>query len=99
MKRSYNKNPRIQRIAKERIYELFDLAEQSDSEYSDKYVNLARKISMRYKVPIPKELKRRFCKHCYRFFVPGVNLRVRVNEKGVIYTCLSCNKQSRYPIK
>lgn len=95
--RSYKKNITQQKIALERIRELFDEAESND-EYADKYVNLARKISMRLKVPIPKELKRKFCKHCYVFF-NGKNLRVRRNKNGIIYTCLKCKKHMRFPVK
>lgn len=94
--RSYKKNTGQQKIALERIKELFCEAENNE-EYANKYVDLARKISMRYKVPIPRELKRRFCKHCHSFFKN--NFRVRRNEKGIVYTCLKCNKQMRFPIK
>jgi len=97
--RTYGKSAGQQKLALERIRELFNEAESADKEYADKYVGLARKISMRLKVPIPKELKRRFCKHCYSFFRQGGNVRVRRTPKGIVYTCLECEKQMRFPIR
>jgi ribonuclease P protein subunit RPR2 len=68
-----------------------------DPALSDRYVHLARKISTRYKVRIPRELKRRFCKHCFSFLVPGKNCRVRTHEGKVVYYCLKCKKFMRFP--
>ncbi len=97
--RKYKPKPEhIVKTAKERINELFELAESNES-YANRYVSMARKISMKYKVKIPKELKKRFCKHCYKYLRQGKNVRVRRNEKGIVYTCLECNKQMRFPIK
>ena len=98
------KNKKEQKnIAKERIKRLFLLSEekarQNRFDLADRYVELARKISMRYLVPIPKELKRRFCKHCYSYLVPNRNCRIRVNRGKVIIYCNNCNKYTRIPIK
>jgi ribonuclease P protein subunit RPR2 len=93
------------RIARERIQELFQEADKAFSnknlgkDYSNRYVALARKIAMKYKVKIPSELKRRFCKHCYSFLVPGKNCSVRTHEGHVVYFCESCKKYMRYPYK
>lgn len=102
MKRRHSKKPAEQRaIAEERIRELF---RQADSMFSrsrklaDRYVELARKISMKYKVRIPRQLKRRFCKHCHCYLKPGVNCRVRIAKGRVIYYCLSCKRFMRFGI-
>ena len=101
MKRDYNnKAEKFKRIAKERIEILFDEAKKIfsyDPKLSDRYVFLARKIAMKYKVGIPPELKRRFCKHCHSFFMHSKNCRVRTADGKVIYYCLSCKKYTRYP--
>ncbi|MBT3304113.1 ribonuclease P [Candidatus Woesearchaeota archaeon] len=98
--RKYNpKSPKIIKTAKERINELFKQAKCADDTLSNRYVTLARKISMKYKVRIPSELKRRFCKHCYKYLRQGKTVRVRRTPKGIVYTCLHCNKQTRFPIK
>ena len=87
-------------IAKERIAKLFKLAEEAfpkNPERSNRYVELARKIAMKYNIRIPKELKRRFCKHCYTYLVPGVNCRVRTKKGKVVYYCFNCKKYMRFP--
>jgi ribonuclease P protein subunit RPR2 len=103
MKRKYRSKPESQlRIARERIRELFrqaGLMFNEDPKLSDRYVRLARKIAMRFKVRIPPELKRRLCKHCFCFLVPGKNCRVRTHEGKVVYYCSSCKKFMRFPYK
>ena len=97
--RKYNSKPESQlKIARKRIKDLFDQAEDNEK-YADRYVQLARKIAMKYKIRIPPKLKRRFCKHCYKYLRQGKNVRVRRTKKGIIYTCLECGKQMRFPIK
>lgn len=99
MKR-YSKKPKKQKqIALERIRILFKQAEEefnNDPELSDRYVQLARKLSMKYKIPIPRELKRKFCRHCYSYLKPPVNCRIRVNKGKVIYYCRNCRKYMRF---
>ena len=99
--RKYKPKPiKIINTAKERINELFKQAQLADSQtLANRYVTLARKISMKYKVRIPSNLKRQFCKHCYKYLRQGKTVRVRRTAKGIIYTCLHCNKQMRFPIK
>jgi ribonuclease P protein subunit RPR2 len=103
MKRKYNKKPESQlRIAKERVGELFNqasLAFKENPELSNRYVGLARKIAMKFKVNIPSELKKRFCKHCYCYLMPGKNCRVRTHEGKVVYYCSGCRKYMRFPYK
>lgn len=89
-----------QRIAKERIIHLFEQAEKvfnKDPKLSNEYVKKARRMGMKYEVAIPRELKRRFCKHCYAYFFPGKSARVRVHKQKVVYYCLNCKNYTRYP--
>ena len=94
------KNQKI--IAKKRIDFLFNLAEKKalseDFTLANRYIELARKISMRYLVPIKPEFKRKFCKHCYSFLLPNVNSRVRISRGKIIIFCKNCNKFTRIPI-
>ena len=90
------------KIALERIEVLFLEAKKvfkKDSKLADKYVKMAREMAMKYKVKIRQELKRKFCKHCYHYLMPSVNLRVRTREGKVIYYCLDCKKYMRFVIK
>lgn len=90
-------------IASKRIKQLFKLAEQNalsnKLNLSDRYVDLARKISMRYLVPIPKESKRCFCKHCYQYMLPNVTCRVRIHGGKLVFYCNKCKKFSRMPLR
>ena len=101
MKRKYSKKPRKQReLVLERIKILFKEAKEAfkkDPKLADRYVKLARELAMKYKVRIPPILKRRFCKHCYSYLVPSVNLRVRTRNGKVVYYCLNCKKYMRFP--
>jgi ribonuclease P protein subunit RPR2 len=47
---------------------------------------------------LPATLKRRVCKKCHSFWVPGKTVRVRVREKRVAYTCLVCKDMRRIRI-
>jgi ribonuclease P protein subunit RPR2 len=86
------------RIAKERINELFLQAEKAD-EYSLKkrYVELARKIGTKFRVRIPPQYKRRYCRFCGAYFIPSKNVTVRLKNQKVIYHCLECKQYTRLP--
>lgn len=89
-------------IAQQRIQQLFQQAEEmfsSHPELSNRYVELARTIAMKARTRIPRELKRRFCKHCLAFLKPGVNARIRTREGKVIISCLACKKVMRIPVR
>ena len=72
---------------------------KEDSNLSDKYVKLARRIAMKYKIRLTPELKKRFCKHCHKYLVHSVNCRVRLHKHRLIYYCISCKHFMRHPIK
>ena len=92
MPRKYSlKSHKVQRIAKERIKFLFQEARDAfkhNVNHSDKYVKMARRIAMKYKIKLPSELKKLFCKNCHKYLVPGVNCRVRIHKHRVIYYCM-----------
>jgi len=101
-KRYYNKPIKQLKIANARINFLFQQARESfkeDSKLSDKYVRIARRIAMKYKIKLDSQLKKRFCKHCHRYLVPGVNCRVRIHKHRLIYYCLGCRHYMRHPVK
>lgn len=86
-----------QEIAKEHIESSFiQAAKSSDLELATRLVKSARKIAMKFRVPIPSKFRRKFCKHCYSYLVPGRNLRVRTRKNKVVYYCLECKKFSRF---
>ena len=101
MKTRHQKKPAMQKeIASERISILFEKAKESfeeDSALSDRYVHLAKKIAMKYKIKIPMQLKRSFCKHCISYLKPGANCRIRVQRGKAVYFCMKCRKFMRFP--
>jgi ribonuclease P protein subunit RPR2 len=103
MKRPHKRKAnKFTKIANVRILELFRQAElryHEDKTLSNRYVEIARKIAMKFKIKIPRELKRKYCKHCYEYLVHGDNCRVRINESKVVYTCFNCKKYMRFPVK
>jgi len=93
------KSKRIaKKIANERIYLLLELAQEYIKQnplLAKRYVELARRIAKRTNVRIPKTLKRRFCKRCNEYLIPGYNARVRIKNKVILITCLKCGKIKR----
>ena len=102
------KKPRIsksqqKRIANLRISKLFAMAEEKalngDINLANRYVEIARKISMKNLTPLKKEYKRRFCKHCYSYHLPNITCRIRINRGKIVFYCKNCNKYTRIPFK
>lgn len=87
-------------MAYERVLRLFELADmefRKHPERSDRYVQLARRIGMRYRVRMPPELKHRICRHCHSYLVQGATARTRLQGTHISTTCLACGKQMRKP--
>ncbi|MEM5854005.1 MAG: ribonuclease P protein component 4 [Candidatus Aenigmatarchaeota archaeon] len=96
------KKPEWQRkIAWERIRILFNLAEkelEKHPERSKRYVELARKIGLRYNIRLPRNLKRKFCKKCNTLLKPGTTCTVRIVGKVLTIKCKNCNNLIRYRV-
>ncbi len=86
-----------QQIAKERIEILFKQAKENPK-LANRYVQLARKISMKARTPIPAKFKRKFCKHCKTYFQKS-NYKIRFKKGKKHYHCLTCKKFIRVPYK
>lgn len=100
--RQVSKRPEWQQtVAKERIGILFDLAKREIKKHPERakrYVELARKIGLRYNVRLGKA-KRDFCKSCFTLLLPGLTSQVRVEKGEVVIKCLKCQKKYRYKYK
>jgi len=89
------------KIAKERIRILFEMMEKmknEDYELARRYVELARRIAMKYRLKLPKRYRLLFCKKCLYPYKEG-RFRVRVRKSRVIITCLNCGYERRIPIR
>src|SRR5438270_4630174 len=73
----------------------------TDEKLSRRYVDLARKISSRTKVRIPRESKMYLCKGCGLALVPGHNAKIRLHAHttGIVISCLSCGAVKRYHVR
>jgi len=102
-KRKRSTRPEWQeQIAQERMRILLDLAgkeSEKNPERAKRHVQLARRIGTRYNIKFPKELKRKFCKKCNIYLVPGRNSTVRACRKrqAMEVHCLSCGHVARFP--
>lgn len=68
-----------------------------DKEYSKKIVDDILKFKQKTKTTIPLEVKRFICKKCHSVLIPGINLRVRLNNQHLVYLCLECKNIYRIP--
>ncbi|MBN2101908.1 MAG: ribonuclease P [Candidatus Aenigmarchaeota archaeon] len=104
-KKIFSMNKKMnQKIAKERIRLLFSEAEGSFPEHperSKRFIELARKIGTRHNVTLSAEMKKRFCKECGEYLVPGNNCIVRLDseKKNIVIKCKKCGSIKRYPYK
>lgn len=101
--RTYQKKPSANvNTAKEHIASLLNQAKKASKDnlpLANRYVTLARKIAMKFKVRMTPAQKRLFCPYCYKFLLPGKTSRVRIHGSKLIYYCLSCKKFWRKPLK
>jgi len=83
-------------IALERIQILLKEAQsniKTEPELAQRQASIAKRISTKYKVKLPYELRMQFCKKCKSFIPPGANARVRVGRsslKSIRITCRFC---------
>ncbi len=87
------KHEKIQKIGLERVYRLFELAEEEfekHPERSKRYVQIAREISKKSKARIPQELKTKFCKKCGAYLKENKNSTIE-KENGITKVkCKEC---------
>ncbi|MCX6801435.1 MAG: hypothetical protein NTZ73_04575 [Candidatus Diapherotrites archaeon] len=84
-----------QKLALERIYRLFELAEEDNTKrkgkYSKRYLKLMVEIGKKVNVPVPKELKKKFCKKCFSLNVDG-----REEKPFLIVKCGECGFEKKF---
>ena len=102
-KRRGRRTKNQEKIAKERIELLLDLALKSSNEekfdQSQRFVELALLISKRYNQRLTKSQKLKVCKDCNNLLT-SKNSRNRLSPKGwKIITCLDCGSVSRHVVE
>ncbi len=90
---------RMREIAERRMDTLLAMAYREAAEgrpeRARRYVDLARRIGMRTRTPVPRTV--RHCKGCLSPMVPGMNCRVRIGRGRVAVHCLDCGAVRRTP--
>lgn len=75
---------------------------RNNPELAQRQADLAKKLSMKYRVRMPYELRMTFCKKCKKFIAPGLGARIRLGRtsvKSVRITCKFCNHTYRKIIR
>jgi RNase P subunit RPR2 len=87
-------------LAPRRIEALFEQIEsmKPSQKTADSFVRKAWKLATANRIRWPAHLKTRFCRKCKSYW-NSRTLRVRLQKKRAIYTCLVCRAIRRIPIK
>ena len=85
--------------AVETIAKLFETAQHSPQEIADKNVHKARRMAQKANIRLPRELKRRFCKHCNTHLTTGTNARIRTRNGYLVIYCFTCKKYTKQGLK
>lgn len=90
-------------VARQRRSELLDLAREAALADrlpdADRYGELAWRLTTRYELAASDRLKRRVCRNCHAYLVPGETARVRVEAGSVSTTCEACGRVRRIPLE
>ena len=87
-------------IATKRMEILFNNAltnAKNNPGLAEKQAEIAKKISMKFKIKMPFEISSSFCKKCKKFIAPGITSKIRLGSKpkSIRITCSYCNHTYR----
>ena len=87
-------------IALKRMEILFNnaiLNAKNNPSLAQKQAEIAKKISMKFKIKMPFEISSSFCKKCKKFIPPGIASKIRLGSKpkSIRITCSYCNQTYR----
>lgn len=94
-KDKYKSKKEVLEIVKN-LFKLAKIVFRDNPKLANRYVKLARKNAMSVNLRISNELRKKFCKHCDSYLVPGKNCRVRLHKNRIIYYCFNCKKYMRF---
>ena len=88
------------KIAEKRMEILFNnalLNVKNHPNLAQKQAMIAKKISMKFKISLPFEIRSCFCKKCKKFLAPGITSKIRLGgkSKSIKITCMFCNHTYR----
>ncbi len=80
---------------------LFDFARQVapyDVDLAREIIITARRMAMKVRLPLPRELRRRFCRKCNTpYTTHTVRIRIGVHHPRITYSCRVCGYVKRIP--
>ena len=87
-------------IATQRMHILFHNAlsnAKNNPGLAERQAEIAKKISMKFKIKMRFELNSSFCKKCKKFIAPGIASKIRLDSKpkSIRITCSYCNHTYR----
>ncbi|MGP6239564.1 hypothetical protein ACNF40_03990 [Cuniculiplasma sp. SKW4] len=82
-----------QSLAMERIEYLYESLNKVDEKNMIIRINLMENLGKRADLPIPKEIKRSYCKNCKRLY--DKKTRIRLKSGNLIITCGNCGNVRR----
>ena len=87
-------------IATKRMQILFHNAlsnAKNNPRLAERQAEIAKKISMKFKIKMPFEISSSFCKKCKKFIPPGIASKIRLGSKpkSIRITCSYCNHTYR----
>ena len=87
-------------IATKRIEILFNNAlsnAKNNPGLAERQAQIAKKISMKFKIKMSFEVNSSFCKNCKKFIAPGIASKIRLGTKpkSIRITCMYCNHTYR----
>ena len=70
---------------------------KNNPELAQRQAEIAKKISMKFKIKMPFEVSSSFCKKCKKFIAPGITSKIRLSSKpkSIRITCSYCNHTYR----
>ena len=89
-------NKEKKRAPQEVVALLGKAARAKKKEDEQKIVKKARMLAMKYRLRLPVQIRRKFCKKCNSLWRIGKTLRIRTSRGKVVYTCLVCKKFRRF---
>ena len=96
-----NMKPALRQIALERMQILIKNATsnaRTNPKLAQRQASIAKKLSTKYRIRMPYDIRINFCKKCKKFIAPGVNARIRMGRssvKSIRITCGFCNHTYR----
>ncbi len=86
--------PQTKEIGLERMQILIKNAisnARTNPKLAQRQASLAQKLSTKYRIKMPYEIRMTFCKKCKSFIAPGINSKIRLGRTSIKSIRISCN--------